>query len=134
MASSHRSSELVQSVVESYLLQGERKYDRHQVAELSGVAPTVSRRLWTALGFPANDDDAVDYTDGDIEAVREFRSMSVVGGADLRSQAAAARTIGRQMARLAEWQADLVLAEIYSRINTEGDSPENVRRIAEETM
>ncbi|WP_040794444.1 adenylate/guanylate cyclase domain-containing protein [Nocardia higoensis] len=134
MASSHRSSELVQSVVESYLLQGERKYDRYQVAELSGVAPAVSRRLWTALGFPANDDHAVDYTDGDIEAVREFRSMSVVGGADLRSQAAAARTIGRQMARLAEWQADLVLAEIYSRINAEGDSPEDVRRIAEETM
>src|SRR5690606_4691716 len=133
MASSHPSSELVQSVMETYLLQGERKYDRYQVAELSGVPPAVSRRLWTALGFPANDDAAVDYTDGDVEAVREFRSMSVVGGADLRSQAAAARTIGQGMARLAEWQADLVLAEIFNRINTEGDTPEDVRRIAEET-
>ncbi|WP_067865624.1 adenylate/guanylate cyclase domain-containing protein [Nocardia shimofusensis] len=135
MASSQQQhSELVQSVVESYLLGGERKYDRHQVAEHSGVAPAVSRRLWTALGFPANDDSAVDYTEGDVEAVRKFRSMSVVGGADLRSQAAAARTIGQGMARLAEWQADLVLAEIYTRMAAEGDSPENVRRIAEETM
>ncbi|WP_216912194.1 adenylate/guanylate cyclase domain-containing protein [Nocardia sp. NBC_01377] len=109
-------SELVQSVVESYLLDGERRYNRAEVAGRSGVSEQVSRKLWTALGFPVNPDDAVDYTDADVSAVRNFRGMNVVADSGLRQQAAAARTLGQGMARLAEWQSDLVLAEITSRV------------------
>ncbi|MEV0295917.1 adenylate/guanylate cyclase domain-containing protein [Nocardia sp. NPDC050710] len=109
-------SELVQSVVEAYLLDGERRYTRAEVAERSGVSPEVSRRLWSALGFPANPDDAVDYTDADVSAVRNFRGLNVVAASSLRQQAAAARNLGQGMARLTEWQSDLVLAEIASRI------------------
>ncbi|MFI9506148.1 adenylate/guanylate cyclase domain-containing protein [Nocardia sp. NPDC052566] len=112
----NRMSELVQSVVESYLLDGTRRYNRAEVAERSGVSSEVSKRLWAALGFPANPDDVADYTDADVKAVRDFRSLNVVALSDIRQQAAAARTLGQSMARLAEWQSDLVLAEIKSRI------------------
>lgn len=133
-------SELVQSVVEAYLLDGARRYNRAEVAQHSGVSPEVSKRLWMALGFPANPEDAVDYTDADVAAVRDFRSLNVVAASDIRQQAAAARTLGQSMARLAEWQSDLVLAEIASRVeraieqDPEADPAEVARSATEATI
>ncbi|WP_255659552.1 adenylate/guanylate cyclase domain-containing protein [Nocardia spumae] len=112
-------SKLVQSVVEPYLLEGPRRYKREEVAELSGVPADLSRRLWVSLGFPANpDDEAVEYTAGDVQAVRNFKSLDALAGAEVRRQQAAARTLGQSMARLAEWQVDLVAEEIADRIRT----------------
>ncbi|MGW5572453.1 adenylate/guanylate cyclase domain-containing protein [Nocardia thailandica] len=107
---------VVQRMSENYLLGGPRVYTREQVAEQSGVAAADTGRLWTALGFPANPDDEVDYTEADVDAVRNFRGMNEVARSDIRQQAAAARTNGQALARLAEWQADLVLAEIRARV------------------
>ncbi|APE33154.1 adenylate/guanylate cyclase domain-containing protein [Nocardia mangyaensis] len=130
-------TELVQRSVEEALLGGPRRFTRTQVAEQSGVPEAESRRLWTALGFPANSDEEVDYTQLDITSVTNFRNMKVVAAADIRQQAAAARTIGQGMARLAEWQADLVLAEIKARAAA-GDPAipldERVRVATESTM
>ncbi|AXK86514.1 adenylate/guanylate cyclase domain-containing protein [Nocardia farcinica] len=134
MASS-QLPELVESVIESHLLGGERAFSRTEVAERSGVSAEVTRRLWTALGFPASPDESVDFTDADVRAVREFRSLRVVTDADLRRQSSAARTIGQAMARLAEWQADLVLAEIATRIAESDEDPAvSARRATEETI
>ena len=130
-------TELVQRNVEEALLGGPRRYTRTQVAEQSGVPEAESRRLWTALGFPATDDDQVDYTQIDITSVTNFRSMNVVAASDIRQQAAAARTIGQGMARLAEWQADLVLAEIKARAAAADPAlplDERVRAATESTM
>lgn len=110
-------SKLVQSVIEPFLLNGPRKYDRRQVAAHTGVSSSLTRRLWVALGFPADpDDSAVEYTDADIEAAQIFSRMSVLASADIHRQTTTARTLGRSMARLAEWQVDLVTEEILARI------------------
>lgn len=131
-------SELVQAVVEAYLLDGPRQYTRTQVAEQSDSTTALTKRLWTALGFPTGlDDDAVDYTDADIAAVRNFRALDVLSSADARQQAATARTLGQGMARLAEWQVDLVLAEIGARLaaaDPDADPAETVRRATEGTI
>ncbi|MFE3225690.1 adenylate/guanylate cyclase domain-containing protein [Nocardia sp. NPDC059228] len=112
-------SELVQSVVEPYLLSGPRKYNRHQVSDLTGLPNSVTRRLWVALGFPADpDDEAVEYGDSDVEAARTFAKLHVLASADVHRQTTAARTLGRSMARLAEWQVDLVTEEILDRLAT----------------
>ncbi|WP_406270067.1 adenylate/guanylate cyclase domain-containing protein [Nocardia sp. NBC_00881] len=128
-------SELVQSVVESYLLDGTRRYNRPEVAERTGTTKALTRRLWMALGFPSSvDDDAVDYTDADVAAVRSFQQLNVLSSADNRQQAATVRTLGQGMARLAEWQVDLVLAEIAERIEEAGpgaDPAEAVRAATE---
>nr|WP_245660162.1 adenylate/guanylate cyclase domain-containing protein [Nocardia gamkensis] len=62
------------------------------------------------------------FTDSDIAAVRQFTAMDPVAGASEQSQIAAARTVGQAMARLAEWQADLIAREIGSR-TAEGGQP-----------
>jgi adenylate cyclase len=132
------NSELVRSVVESYLLDGARRYSRTEVAEQSGTSTELTRRLWMALGFPTGlDDDAVDYTDADVAAVRNFRTLNVLSSADSRQQAATARTLGQGMARLAEWQVDLVLAEITDRIakaDPSADPAETARAATEATI
>lgn len=110
------AEDVVRRMSEEYLLGGPRIYTREQVAEQAGVSPGVTGRLWTALGFPANPDDEVDYTQADVTAVTNFRSMNEVARSDLRQQSAAARTSGQALARLAEWQAGLVLAEINARV------------------
>ncbi len=104
------------AVVEQSLLGGPRRYTRAQVAELSGVPVDRARKLWVALGFPATaSDDEPAFTDADVEAVRAFTTMDSVAGASEQSQIAAARTLGQAMARLAEWQADLIGREIGER-------------------
>lgn len=130
---STESSELMRSIVESYLLGAERRYTRDEVAAQAGVTPEQSRRLWSALGFPAGSDEEVEYTDADVDAVRRFRGLAVFRGADPRVVAAAARTLGQGMARLAEWQSDLVVTEILARAELAG-SEEEIREAVEATI
>ena len=41
------------NVIEEALLGGKRRYNRYEVAELSGVDPAHTRKLWMAMGFAA---------------------------------------------------------------------------------
>ncbi|MEU1985980.1 adenylate/guanylate cyclase domain-containing protein [Nocardia sp. NPDC019395] len=126
----------IRSTVESFLLGGQREFTRQDVAEQAGVTSENSRRLWGALGFPANSDGAAEFTESDIAVVRYFRDLSVLNesGPQAVALAAAARTLGQTMARLAEWQADLVALEIISRAGDEIGSPDRVREAAESTV
>ncbi|MFI1915822.1 adenylate/guanylate cyclase domain-containing protein [Nocardia sp. NPDC020380] len=140
MMASAEISELVQSVVEPYLLDGPRKYNRREVEKLSGLPNSATRRLWVSLGFPADPDDAaVEYTDADIQAAKGFSRLNVLASADIHRQTTAARTLGRSMARLAEWQVDLVTEEILARIaaRTQEDptaDPKELARVATEEV
>ncbi|BDT90676.1 hypothetical protein IFM12275_06520 [Nocardia sputorum] len=124
-------TEVVEAVVEQPLLGGPRRYTRAQVAELSGVSIDRAMKLWVALGFAAAaSDDEMAFTDDDIAAVRQFTVMDPVAGASEQSQIAAARTVGQAMARLAEWQADLIAREIGSHIAGGGRSVAEANRDA----
>lgn len=122
MPESRELNEVVDAAIEQSLLGGPRKYTRSQVAELSGVPVERARKLWVALGFAAAEsDDDVAFTDADVAAVRTFATLGTTMTADEQSQVAAARTLGQAMARLAEWQADLLTREVGERIAAEGD-------------
>ncbi|MUM19355.1 adenylate/guanylate cyclase domain-containing protein [Mycobacterium sp. CBMA271] len=122
MVESRGLNEVVDAAIEQSLLGGPRKYTRTQVAELSGVSVDRAQRLWVALGFAAaSSDDEIAFTDADIAAVRTFAAMSPATTGDEQGQIAEARTLGQAMARLAEWQADLITREIEHRIATEDD-------------
>ncbi|WP_405496255.1 adenylate/guanylate cyclase domain-containing protein [Nocardia sp. NBC_00511] len=109
------------AVVEQSLLGGPRRYTRTEVAELSGVPVERARKLWVALGFPATaSDDEVAFTDHDVAAIRAFATLTATAAAGEASQIAAARTLGQAMARLAEWQADLITREVGGQL---GDGP-----------
>ncbi|NUS44602.1 MAG: adenylate/guanylate cyclase domain-containing protein [Mycobacteriaceae bacterium] len=96
--------------LEPHLLEGARRHTRDDVARLAGVPAERATALWVALGFPANQDPtAVEFTDADIAALQLFSAMDFARTADPRLALSFARTVGQAMARLAEWQVDVVL-------------------------
>ena len=123
MAESRELNEVVDAAIEQSLLGGPRKYTRSQVCELSGVPVERARKLWVALGFAAAEsDDEVVFTDADVAAIRTFAALGAATAANEQSQVTAARTLGQAMARLAEWQADLLTREVEDRIANDGDA------------
>lgn len=84
-----------------------RRYTSHQVAEMAGVPVYRARRFWRALGFPNVADDAVEFTDSDVEALRTLLGMVSDGVYDEEHVLLIARSLGRASTRLAESQAQL---------------------------
>lgn len=114
----------MQREFEESLLGGQRKYTRLQVAEAAGVSPDRTHRLWMAMGFASVGDDAVVFTDGDIEALRVWKVLLETGAFDPAAEVSAARTIGQTVSRLAEWQVQEVMARVRDADGTEEDVPQ----------
>jgi adenylate cyclase len=108
--------------LERLLLDGPRRYTRLQVAELAGMAPERTQRLWRALGFSdaANDDPA--FTDADVEALAVLSSLIDSGFIAPESEASVARAMGQALSRLADWQTDM-LSDALARHDREGSGP-----------
>src|SRR3954452_24874482 len=106
--------------LERLLLDGPRRYTRLQVAELAGMPPERTLRLWRALGFPDAEDDELVFTDADVQALSVLSELIDSGFVDPDSEASIARAMGQALSRLADWQTDMV-AGALSR--TEKDGP-----------
>ncbi|WP_037346725.1 adenylate/guanylate cyclase domain-containing protein [Sciscionella sediminilitoris] len=98
--------------LENTLLGGQRRYTRGEVAELSGLDPERTRRLWVAMGFPAAGDQDRIFTDGDVTAARLLGKLVEFGALDSEAELAMARTLGQSLSRLAEWQTRDITARI----------------------
>lgn len=100
--------EPLQRRLERILLGGKRRYTRLQVADKAAVPEHRSKRLWQALGFAAAPDDAVVFTDADVEAMRMTDRLIDVGLVDRDLETSVARAMGLHLSRLAEWQSELL--------------------------
>ncbi|MCH1865589.1 adenylate/guanylate cyclase domain-containing protein [Nocardioides sp. CFH 31398] len=120
--------------VEALLLGGPPSLTREQVAEQAGVPLELATELWRRLGFAQVDDDAVAFTDRDVEALRLARELVELGVLGEDSQTALVRTWGRSFARLAEWQTAL-LAHVASTDGADGDDPAaRLARLTDEVL
>lgn len=106
-------------VVERFLLGEQPGLTRVQVAERAGVPLVVAEQLWRLLGFPNQTDEALAFTEADVEALRLTHDLVELGILGADSQAALVRTWGRSYARLAEWQTNLL-----TDVAIEGPDPE----------
>jgi adenylate cyclase len=100
----------VQHQVERTLLGGERRYNRIQVTEAAGVSLDRARRLWMAMGFADVGDEDIVFTEGDVEALRVWDSLVGTGIVALDDESSVARALSLPLSRLADWQAQEVLA------------------------
>src|SRR5215212_2365077 len=123
----------VREALERLLLDGPRRYTRLQVAELSGMAPGRTQRLWRALGFPDAADDDPAFTDADVQALGVLAELIDSGFVDEDSEASIARAMGQALSRLADWQTDM-LADILTRPGPDGErraaSPDDAVAVA----
>ncbi|HEX9339341.1 MAG TPA: adenylate/guanylate cyclase domain-containing protein [Pseudonocardiaceae bacterium] len=102
--------ETVQRQIERALLGGDRKYNRIEVTEAAGVSLDRTRRLWMAMGFAEVGDDECVFTDGDVEALRIWGALVGTGLVAQADEASVARALSQPLSRLADWQAQQVLA------------------------
>jgi adenylate cyclase len=98
--------------IEELLLGGELRYTRLDAVRLTGVSMEFADRLWRAFGYPQPADDAVAFTEGDITALRGMRRLMDDGFFDEDTSIRMVRAVGQTMARLAEWQVDIMIGEI----------------------
>src|SRR5918997_6961186 len=108
--------------LERLLLDGPRRYTRLQVAELAGMEPTRTQRLWRALGFPDAADDDRAFTDADVEALGVLSTLIDSGFVGPDTEASVARAVGQSLSRLADWQTDM-LADALVRAAGDDDRP-----------
>lgn len=97
------------------------RYDRLEVARMTGVDLEHLTTLWRALGFasPSSDDEAL-FLDADVEAIRGLHRLLGLGVLDAQASAAVVRTMGRTFSRLAEWE----VAQLRAVLGTEPSSEE----------
>jgi adenylate cyclase len=108
--------------LERLLLDGPRRYTRLQVAEMSGIPPQRTQRLWRALGFPDAADDDPAFTDADVKALGVLSTLIESGFVGPETEASIARAMGQALSRLADWQTDM-LADALLRAAGPDDSP-----------
>ncbi|MGY1745406.1 adenylate/guanylate cyclase domain-containing protein [Blastococcus sp. SYSU D00695] len=115
--------------VERLLLGGPRRWTRREVAEMAGMPPHRTQRLWRALGFPDVADEAVVFTDADVHALGLLSSLIDAGFVDENTEASIARALAQALSRLADWQAGL-LAEVLARGAGEPDRVDPQQAVA----
>ena len=100
---------------ERTLLGGPRKYARAELSEVAGIDPDEARKMWRALGFATVADDDVVFTDGDVTALRNAKSLSENLGIDDEMLTAMTRMLGQTFSRLAAWQGQLLVELVSNR-------------------
>lgn len=111
-----------------------RRYTSHQVAEMAGVPFYRARRFWRALGLPNVPDEAVEFTDSDVEALRTLVGMVTSGIYDEEHVLLMARSLGRAMSRLADSQAELGVEALDQAGVPLAERPRAWRRRAERVV
>ncbi|GAA3175929.1 adenylate/guanylate cyclase domain-containing protein [Blastococcus jejuensis] len=109
--------------LERLLLDGPRRYTRLQIAEMAGMPPERTQRLWRALGFPDVPDDDPAFTDADVAALEVLSAMIDSGFVGPDTEASIARAMGQSLSRLADWQTDM-LADALIRAAGDEATPE----------
>ncbi|MFC7730262.1 adenylate/guanylate cyclase domain-containing protein [Actinomadura keratinilytica] len=117
--------------VEELLLGGRLRYTRVDAVRLSGVTREFSGRVWKAFGYPSMPDEAVAYTEGDVAALTRLRRLMDEGVLDEDSVVRMVRAFGQTMARLAEWQINLLTSMLRGADPGEAPSAEAIRSIVE---
>jgi adenylate cyclase len=124
--------------LERLLLDGPRRYTRAQVAGLAGMPPERTQRLWRALGFADVADDDAAFTDADVTALARLSALIDTGFVDPRAEASIARALGQSLARLADWQIDMLAALLLVPVDGGPDAQqaveEGVVRSAEQLL
>ncbi|MFI7113768.1 adenylate/guanylate cyclase domain-containing protein [Nonomuraea sp. NPDC050227] len=97
------------------------RHTRAQVAAGAGVSQELAQRIWRALGFAQFPDDAVAFSDADVAALRRVRSLIDGGLLDEQTVIRMARALGQTTARLAQWQAEIVIGTMVPDSRTDAD-------------
>ena len=101
--------------VEERLLGGPRRYRRDDAAAAAGVPVEHARRLWRAVGFADVGDEAVAFTDRDLEALKRVNGLVADGVLDDELAVSVTRALGHNSSRLVEWLYDALVEHLVEQ-------------------
>lgn len=116
------------------MLRHPRRYTSHEVAEMAGVPVYRARRFWRALGFANVSDDAREFTDADVAALRTLLGLARDTMFDEQRVLLLTRVLGQATARLAESQAELSGEALDDAGVTPGERAQTWQRAADELL
>ncbi|NRQ35385.1 adenylate/guanylate cyclase domain-containing protein [Nonomuraea sp. NN258] len=97
------------------------RFTRTEVAAQAGVSQPLAERIWRALGFAQLADDAVAFSEADVDALKRVRTMLDSGLLDEPTVIRMARALGQTTARLAQWQAEIMIGAMLPDEPSDGD-------------
>ncbi|NUR87929.1 MAG: adenylate/guanylate cyclase domain-containing protein, partial [Nonomuraea sp.] len=95
--------------IERLLVGHPARYTRVEVAAKSGVDSALAEKIWRALGFATLPDDSVAFTDADVAILGRVRDILASGLLDEQTVVRLARALGQTTAKLAQWQAEIMI-------------------------
>ncbi|MEW1842347.1 adenylate/guanylate cyclase domain-containing protein [Nonomuraea angiospora] len=107
--------------IERLLVGSPARFTKEQVTAKAGVSQELAERIWRALGFAQRADGAVAFTDADVAALRRVRRMLDGGTLDEQTVIRMARALGQTTARLAQWQAEIMIGAMLPPEPSQGD-------------
>ncbi|MEU6778045.1 adenylate/guanylate cyclase domain-containing protein [Nonomuraea angiospora] len=107
--------------IERLLVGSPARFTKEQVTAEAGVSQELAERIWRALGFAQRADGAVAFTDSDAAALRRVRRMLDGGLLDEQTVIRMARALGQTTARLAQWQAEIMIGAMLPPEPSEDD-------------
>nr|WP_233532660.1 adenylate/guanylate cyclase domain-containing protein [Antrihabitans sp. YC2-6] len=112
------------------MLGGPAEYTLDDVCARVGISRSRGGRLWMALGFTVDPDPkAAMFTAADVDAFQVMADLVEKGIVDDPTQLAIARTLGHSMARVAEWQVDVLNAHLAQQAD-----PKDGEAVARQTI
>jgi len=103
---------MLDSLVDTTVLEGPIKYNIHEVAERTGWSVDEIQKLWLWAGLVVPDMVDAVFTDDDVEGMRRLRLFRDSGELDEVSLSSMMRSIGTSMDRLAAWQVEDIVQNL----------------------
>ncbi|MEV1168973.1 adenylate/guanylate cyclase domain-containing protein [Nonomuraea sp. NPDC049784] len=120
MSSSSRGRPTAEEI-ERMLVGAPARFTKDQITDKADVPQELAERIWRALGFAQPADGAVAFTDADVDALRRVRRMLDSGVLDEQTVIRMARALGQTTARLAQWQAEIIIGAMLPQEPSEDD-------------
>ena len=111
---------------ERVILGGTERLTLAEAIERSGIDPAFGERVWRALGFVVDDQDASVCTEDDVALFSFFTFAAELF--DVEASVALVRTAGGSMARLADGAIATARSGLEAPLRTEGGSNVDVAR------
>ena len=99
---------------------GEPQYTRVEVASKAGMEQESAHRFWRAAGFPEVDDDAVMFSDADVEVLSGIKHLLDTGIADMDIALEITRAVGQTSSRLAAAEISVLRERVSKPVIKDG--------------
>lgn len=115
-ADAQRASAATVTTYQDCLLGGPPRHTARDLAELTGMRVEEVIHFWKSMGLPPSSEDAVAFTDRDLDAFRQWSGLLASGDIDEASSRSLLHAHSHLADRLALWQVEALVEGAARRL------------------